>query len=67
MGQQSNLPPNLQAMAKMASQLDVVQHTENLQNIDRAELQGLFMQLMQFADTQFDSSGEQAQLMQAIN
>jgi hypothetical protein len=54
-------------MAKMASQLDVVQHTENLQNIDRAELQGLFMQLMQFADTQFDSSGEQAQLMQAIN
>jgi len=51
----------------MASQLDIVQHTENLQNIDRAELKGLFMQLMQFADTQFDSSGEQSQLMQSIN
>jgi hypothetical protein len=57
-------------MAQMAGQLDIVQHTENLQNIDRSELQGLFMQLMQFADTQFDSSGDgqsQGQLMQAIN
>lgn len=45
-------------MANMVGQMDIVHHTENLQNIDRSELQGLFMQLMQLADTQLISSGE---------
>ena len=57
---------------RMGQQHDIVQHTENLQNIDRSELQGLFMQLMQMANTQLvqptdDGQGGQGQLLQALN
>lgn len=54
---------------------DIVHHTENLQNIDRSELQGLFTQLMFMANSQLvDSnsqeggdSNNQGQLLQALN
>jgi len=30
---------------------DIVHHTDNLQNMDKSELQGIFMNLMQMANT----------------
>lgn len=55
-------------MANMVGQMDIVHHTENLQNIDRSELQGLFMQLMQLADTQLIAGqGKESQLLNAFN
>jgi hypothetical protein len=48
---------NLAAIENMVGSLDIKHHTENLQNMDRSELQGLFMQLMQIADTQLINDG----------